>query len=1078
MAVTDSTTQPSDASPDSSAPSVLSGVPASQKTRETLILDEVSKLERAARRAALLQELTAALSRALAVQQAASIVAAHGRELFEATATLVYLIEGDDLRLAAFAGASPNRTATFNSLPLSAQLPLPIAVRTGEALWFEEPEVLLRAYPELAGIRLDGQALQAVVALPVRDSEKVIGGIGLSFYSPQRFDALQREFLLTVASQCGQALERARLFEAERAARTRLEQEKSKLAVLAEAGEILSASLHSSEALTRLAKVVVPTLADWCAIDELGPNGKIRRVTVEHSDPSKVSLAYEIAKRYPTDPSGPYGLAKVLRTGETDWTPEVADEILVALAADQDHLAILRSLGLTSYAVVPIVARRRIFGALTLVQAESGRRFTAEDVRLASDIARRAALALENARLYEAADAARAQLHRLFMEAPAAICIGLGRDHRFELANEPFTRLIGRRGLIGKTLREVLPNAEGDRILSLVQAVYDTGQSTSATELSVRRIKADERSSEVRYFNVVFQARRDPGGQIDGVATFAFDVTEQVLARQRSEALLESIARSEARLRALVDATAAIVWTANADGQVVEPSPTWLSFTGQTEAEYLNGGFVNAIHEEDREATTKAWVAAMSSRAPYAAEYRLRRRDGTYAYTLARGTPVLGASGQVIEYVGCNFDITELRRAEAAAREHADTLATVNELGRLISAELDLGKVVQAVTDAATSLTAAEFGAFFYNVLDDQGARYMLYALSGVPREMFENFPMPRSTALFAPTFGGEGVVRLADVTKDPRYGKNAPHHGMPEGHLPVRSYLAVPVTSRSGEVVGGIFLGHSSVGVFNERAEALAAGLAAQAAVAMDNARLFEEAQRLIRALEKSNRELDQFAYVTSHDLKAPLRGITSLAEWLEEDLGTALDDDGRRKMSLLRGRVRRMEGLIQGILEYSRAGRRGGKREEVDVKRLLDDVIEMLAPKPPAAVVIEGSMPTLRTERVALQQVLMNLIGNALKHAERPDAEIRVEARDAGDAYEFRVRDNGPGIAPEFHDRIWGIFQTLQPRDKVESTGIGLAIVKKIVEAQGGRVAIESALGAGATFLFTWPKHDDRRA
>jgi signal transduction histidine kinase len=139
---------------------------------------------------------------------------------------------------------------------------------------------------------------------------------------------------------------------------------------------------------------------------------------------------------------------------------------------------------------------------------------------------------------------------------------------------------------------------------------------------------------------------------------------------------------------------------------------------------------------------------------------------------------------------------------------------------------------------------------------------------------------------------------------------------------------------------------------------------------------------------------------------------------------------------------------------------------------------VIEMLAPKPPAAVVIESSMPTLRTERVALQQVLMNLIGNALKHAERPDAEIRVEARDAGDAHEFRVRDNGPGIAPEFHDRIWGIFQTLQPRDKVESTGIGLAIVKKIVEAQGGRVAIESALGEGATFLFTWPKHDDRRA
>ena len=251
--------------------------------------------------------------------------------------------------------------------------------------------------------------------------------------------------------------------------------------------------------------------------------------------------------------------------------------------------------------------------------------------------------------------------------------------------------------------------------------------------------------------------------------------------------------------------------------------------------------------------------------------------------------------------------------------------------------------------------------------------------------------------------------------------------------------------------------------------------GLAAQAAVAMDNARLYGDAQRLIKALEASNRELDQFAYVTSHDLKAPLRGIGSLAEWIEEDLGPALAGDVLRKMGLLRGRVARMEALIQGILDFSRASRVTDKREAVDVRKLVVEASELLAPPPPARVEVEGELPVVHTVRVSLQQVLMNLIGNALKHAARPDARVVVGARDGGDHWEFRVTDNGPGIAAQYHERVWGIFQTLEARDKVENTGIGLAIVKKIVEGRGGVVAIDSAVGHGATFRFTWPKRED---
>ncbi len=187
--------------------------------------------------------------------------------------------------------------------------------------------------------------------------------------------------------------------------------------------------------------------------------------------------------------------------------------------------------------------------------------------------------------------------------------------------------------------------------------------------------------------------------------------------------------------------------------------------------------------------------------------------------------------------------MTDQRRVEEALREEIRIVETLNRVGATLAAQLDLESLVQAVTDAATELTRAQFGAFFYNVLDDRGESYTLYALSGAPRAAFAGFPMPRNTAVFGPTFRGDGVVRSADITRDPRYGRNPPHLGMPTGHLPVRSYLAAPVISRSGEVLGGLFFGHEDPGVFTERDERLAVGIAAQAAIAIDNARLYGQA-------------------------------------------------------------------------------------------------------------------------------------------------------------------------------------------------------------------------------------------
>ncbi|MGG6298191.1 sensor histidine kinase [Leptolyngbya sp. AN02str] len=223
---------------------------------------------------------------------------------------------------------------------------------------------------------------------------------------------------------------------------------------------------------------------------------------------------------------------------------------------------------------------------------------------------------------------------------------------------------------------------------------------------------------------------------------------------------------------------------------------------------------------------------------------------------------------------------------------------------------------------------------------------------------------------------------------------------------------------------------------------------------------------------LEDRNRELEQFAYVASHDLKAPLRAIANLSEWIEEDLSDRLPQENKNQMVLLRGRVHRMEALINGLLEYSRIGRTNTKAELVSVAALLADIVDSLAPPPTFTIRVGPDMPTFMTKRLPLRQVFANLIGNAVKHHHSDRGEVVISVEDQGEFYQFSVADNGPGIDPEYHHKIFTIFQTLHPRDARENTGIGLSIVKKIVETEGGSIQIQSAEGKGAKFTFTWRK------
>jgi signal transduction histidine kinase/CheY-like chemotaxis protein len=403
--------------------------------------------------------------------------------------------------------------------------------------------------------------------------------------------------------------------------------------------------------------------------------------------------------------------------------------------------------------------------------------------------------------------------------------------------------------------------------------------------------------------------------------------------------------------------------------------------------------------------------------------------------------------------------LTERRRqAEKNLQEQTEVVETIYRIGQLLSAELDQEKLVQAVTDAATELTGAHFGSFFYNVLNDEGASYMLYTLSGVPREAFARFPMPRATELFGPTFRGEGTLRIEDVKKDPRYGKSSPYHGMPPGHLPVTSYLAVPVTSRSGEVIGGLFFGHPAAGVFTHRHERIIEGLAAQTAIAMDNARLYQSAQQAIRErdallaseraarqeAEIASRAKDEFLGLLSHELRNPLNAIVGWTRMLHT--GTLNEPTFARALETIDRNAKLQARLIEDMLDVSRivTGKLRLDVQPVDLTTVV-------------SAAVDTSRPASEAKDIRLQVVLDfgNLLSNAIKFTPK-HGRVQIQLERINSHIEVTVSDTGPGIDEEFLPHVFERFRQADSTSTKQhgGLGLGLAIVRHLVELHGGTV------------------------
>ena len=552
------------------------------------------------------------------------------------------------------------------------------------------------------------------------------------------------------------------------------------------------------------------------------------------------------------------------------------------------------------------------------------------------------------------------------------------------------------------------------------------------------------------------------------------------------ESHTQGLLAGEEQLRMMFNHAAVGIAVVDMSYRFVDANQQMLSMLGYT-LEELRGLTVIDITHPAYLRTTEQQVRRMISGeiSNYVHEKLYVRKDGTSVWSRTRVTLWRNPAGDPHLMIGTIEDVTDRKLADDALREERRILEVLNATGAAIAAQLDLQTLVQTVTDAGTQISGARFGAFFYNVVNSAGESFLLYSLSGAPREAFEKFGLPRNTPVFHPTFRGEGVVRSADITKDPRYGLIPPHYGMPKGHLQVRSYLAVPVVSRSGEVIGGLFFGHPEAGVFTPRTEQVIVAVATQAATAIDNARLYDAAQREIAsreraeaALREADRRKDEFLATLAHELRNPLAPIRQAA--MISQAATASEAQKSWSHDVISRQVQHMSLLLDDLLDVSRItrGTLELRRQPTELAAIVDAAVETARPAIDAkrhglSVDIPHTPVRFSADSLRLAQVLSNLLTNAAKYTD-PEGQVRLSASAMNAVLSITVADSGIGIPPEDIAGVFEMFsQVKSAQDRSEGgLGIGLALAKGLVELHGGTIEARSrGVGFGSEFIVRLP-------
>ena len=428
-------------------------------------------------------------------------------------------------------------------------------------------------------------------------------------------------------------------------------------------------------------------------------------------------------------------------------------------------------------------------------------------------------------------------------------------------------------------------------------------------------------------------------------------------------------------------------------------------------------------------------------------------------------SPIKDQQGKIIGASKVARDISAQVKAKTEIEKHTRNLEIINSVGKSISENLDLQEILQKVTDATTKLTGAAFGAFFYNNVDGEGESFRLFTLSGAPREVFEHMGMPRHTSVFKPTFAGKEIIRVEDIRKDPRYGKNLPNRGMPSGHLSVVSYLAVPVISKSGTVIGGLLFGHPEPGMFKEEHEQMVVNIAAQAAISLDNSRLFEQVKSL-------SDKKDEFIALASHELKTPLTTIKGYLQVLSK-----IEKDQMSELFLNKSlyQVDKLNSLVEDLLNMSRveAGKLEFNLEVFDLREMLLDIAEtfIYSTKSHKLLYDFGNIPAIiEGDKQRIEQAITNLMNNAVKYSPGADKvylNLKVDTKSAI----IGVRDEGIGLSEEQQRHLFTRFYRAESTKGISGLGLGLYLTREIIDRHHGKISVKSKQGEGSEFLFDLP-------
>ena len=556
------------------------------------------------------------------------------------------------------------------------------------------------------------------------------------------------------------------------------------------------------------------------------------------------------------------------------------------------------------------------------------------------------------------------------------------------------------------------------------------------------------------------------------------------------------VPQSEEVLRALANSFPQPAWMATADGQVGWYNQRWHEYAGVSVEEVGIDGWRDFVDPAVLPAVVAHWNSALASGEPFEMEFPIRGADGSYRWFLSRASAVRDPAGKVVRWFGTNTDVDQVKRVEQALREESHVLELLNSTGSALASQRDLRSLLQTAIDAATGIAGARFGAFFYHGKDENNSLYTLYtvsgAISGDAQNSGQNFIEANPGALFGRGPRANGVFRSEDVGADARFGTDPGQWSLPAGHPAVRSYLSMPVIARSGELLGTMFFGHPEPAVFTERTERIVGGIAAQAAVAIDNARLYDaarhsaeerkvllESERLARAeAERTSQMKDEFLATLSHELRTPLSAILGWAQVLRR--GSRDPADLQRGLQTIERNARAQAQLIEDLLDMSRitSGKVLLDMQNVAPAPFIDAAIDTVRPAADAKNIridktYAPDVGTIAGDPARLQQVIWNLLSNAIKFTPSGGA-VAIELAQHAGQVQITVRDTGVGIRPEF---ITHVFERFRQADASTTRrhgglGLGLSIVKHLIEQHGGTVRAESAgEGQGASFTVELP-------